>query len=109
MSIISGNGALIGYDESDLECPICNSIFDASEKMSKAKYPTFKTKCPICKGIIGITIPIFGGNTKCFEWNIPKIIEHTRLKTEAPFKVNGKVVIKKTYDDNSDEPSDILV
>ena len=109
MSIVIGNGALISYDESDLECPICTSVFDASEKMSKAKYPTFKTKCPYCKGIIGITIPIFGGNTKCFEWNIPNIIEHNRLKTESPFKVNGKVVAKKKYDDNSGQPSDILV
>lgn len=55
MSIISGNGSLITYIESELECPICTFKFDASDKMGKAKYPTFKTRCPGCKSQIGIS------------------------------------------------------
>jgi hypothetical protein len=75
--------------------------------MDKAKYPVFKTKCPKCKGKITISIPIFGGELKCWETECPKEIE--RLETITPNKVNGKVIREKLYDDNSDEPSDILV
>jgi len=90
MSIIIGGGKLITYSETELECPICTFKFDAAEKMDKAKYPTFKTKCPACKGNIGISMPIFGGTTKCFEWADSPHIE--RLETIAPFSVNGKEI-----------------
>jgi len=110
MSLIIGNGAWITYDESDVECPICTFKFDASDKIEKAKYPTFKTKCPACKGKIGISMPIFGGHTKCFEWDAPTAKALTRLETETPFKVNGKILPKKKpYDDNSDESSYIYM
>lgn len=88
MSLIIGGGVYISYSETEVECPICTFKFDAEEKIEKAKYPTFKTKCPGCRGEIGITIPIFGGNTKCFEWNAPKTGE--RLETITPNKVNGR-------------------
>lgn len=95
---------LITYMESLVKCPICTFEFDASDKIEKAKYPLFKTKCPACKGAIGISMPIFGGNTECFEWN-----QSFRRKFVTPNKVNGKIPVKKLYDDNSDEPSDIFV
>ncbi len=103
MSIIAGKGFLITVMETELECPICAFKFDASYKMDKAKYPTFKTKCPACKGKIGISILIFGGTTECFEWDTnPKY----QLITKAPFTVNGKEVIKKPFDDNSDDETE---
>jgi hypothetical protein len=109
MSVIIGNNMCITYSEMEVRCPICTFDFDASDKMSKAKYPIFKTKCPACKGLIGISIPIFGGNTKCFEWNPPKTIANNQLENITPNKVNGKIVIKKPYDGNSDdELSDIF-
>ena len=91
MSIILGNGMCISYDETEVQCPICTFKFDAGEKMEKAKYPTFKTKCPGCKSAIGISIPIFGGNTKCFEYYPPNTDKPERLQTETPFKVNGNI------------------
>jgi hypothetical protein len=106
MSIIIGNGVHITYDESEVRCPICTAMFDAGGKMEKAKYPVFKMKCPNCKGLVGISVPIFGGNTKCYEWNPPKIKDPVILETETPFKVNGKVVVKKPYDDNSRDEQD---
>lgn len=106
MSIIAGKGFLITVMETELKCPICTFNFDASDKMDKAKYPTFQTKCPACKGKIGISIPIFGGTTECFEWGTnPKY----QLRTKAPFTVNDKEVIKKPFDDNSDEAEDELI
>ncbi len=101
MSVIAGKGFLIAMTETELECPICTFKFDANEKMSKAKYPTFKTKCPACKGKIGIQIPIFGGTTECFEWDTLPNVE--QLITKSPFTVNGNKVIKKPFDHNSDE------
>lgn len=86
MSVITGKGFLINVMESELECPICTYRFDAGEKMDKAKYPVFKTKCPACKGNIGIKMPIFGGTTECFEWDTSPNVE--QLRTKAPFKVN---------------------
>lgn len=74
---------LINVMESILECPICTATFDASGQIDKARYPAFKTKCPACKGKIGISLPIFGGTTKCFEWETPEPVE-----TIAPFEVN---------------------
>lgn len=88
MSIIIGNGIRLSYFETELECPICTFVFDASAKMHKAKLPVFKTKCPACKGSIGISIGMYGGSTECFEWETSPNVE--RLKTVAPFKVNGK-------------------
>lgn len=88
MGIVTGKGMLITVMENELECPICTFKFDASAKMDKAKYPTFKTKCPGCKGAIGIKMPIFGGTTECFEWDTPPNVE--QLKTVAPFTVNGE-------------------
>lgn len=107
MSLIIGNGMCITYNETEVECPICTSNFDAGEKMDKAKYPVFKTKCPKCKGKITISVPMFGGELKCWETECPKSVE--RLETTTPNKINGKVIAKKPYDDNSDEPSDIFV
>ena len=95
--IITGKGFLITISETELICPICEQSFDASEKMDKAKYPVFKTKCPICKGRIMISIPIFGGTTKCSELEISPNVE--RLETVAPFTVNGKEV-KSDLDNN---------
>lgn len=88
MSIIIGNGFKLSVIETELECPICTFKFDASAKMDKAKNPTFKMKCPGCKGFVGVTVPIFGGSTKCFEWDVPA--GHYRPETTAPFRVNGE-------------------
>jgi hypothetical protein len=108
MSIIIENGMLITYMETELNCPICGQLFDASKKMDKAKYPVFNTKCPICKGKITIAEPFMGGNLECWETNCPASVE--RLITVMPNKVNGVPIPEpKLYDDNSDEPSDILV
>jgi hypothetical protein len=109
MSIIIGHGALITYFETELQCPICTFKFDASDKIDKAKYPVFKMKCKGCKAWIGISVPVFGGNTSCFEWNPPKVKDSPRLEYVTPFKVNGKEVVRKPYDDNSDEPSELMV
>ena len=88
MCVITGKGFLLEVIESNLECPICTFVFDASDKMDKAKYPTFKTKCPACKGKIGISMPIFGGTTKCFEWETsPNVKQYVTI---APFTVNGE-------------------
>ena len=87
MSIIIGKGMLIDVIETELECPICTFKFDASSQMDKAQDPVFKTKCPACKSNIGISEPIFGGTTKCFEWDVPNGV--SRLETVAPFTVNG--------------------
>jgi hypothetical protein len=108
MSIIIGNGMCITYSETEVKCPICTSMFDASDKMEKAKYPVFKMKCPACKGAVGISVPIMGGNTECFEWN-----PSHRITNVTPNRVNGKIVTKKKgYDDNDDEddnePSGVL-
>lgn len=90
MSLIIGNGMCIIYSETGIKCPICTFEFDAGDKMDKAKYPVFKMKCPGCKSAIGISIPIFGGNTKCFEWNAPKTKDDNRLENISPNKINGK-------------------
>jgi hypothetical protein len=90
MSLIIQNGALIDIIETELECPICTFKFDASEKMDNTKHPVFKTKCPGCKSVIGISIPIFGGTTECFEWATSPVIK--QLKTTAPFTINGKII-----------------
>jgi hypothetical protein len=87
MSIIIGNGMCITYNETEVVCPICTFKFDAGGKIEKAKYPTFKTKCPACKGKIGISTPIYSGNTTCFEWDVPKSVK--RLETITPNKING--------------------
>jgi transcription elongation factor Elf1 len=107
MSLIIGNNVCITYLETEIECPICNQKFDASTKMDKAKYSVFNTKCEKCKGKITISVPIFGGELICYETNCPKSVE--RLETTTPNKYNGKILVKKLYDDNSDEPSDIFV
>ena len=92
MSLIIGNGQCITYFETEVICPICTFKFDAGAKMDKAKYPVFRTKCPGCKSAIGISIPILGGNTTCFEWNAPKTREDNRLKTVTPNKINGRII-----------------
>ncbi|MCH7826412.1 MAG: hypothetical protein IIC75_00325 [Bacteroidetes bacterium] len=86
MSVIIGKGTVITVMETKLECPICTAAFDASEKIDKAKLPVFKTKCPECKGKIGISLPIFGGTTKCFEWKTPPHVKP--VETVAQFEVN---------------------
>ena len=96
----------ITYSETEVKCPICTFEFDAGEKMDKAKLPVLKMKCPACKSWIGISMPMFGGTTKCFEWNAPNTKENNRLENITPFKVNGKIEIKKTFDDNSDDEDD---
>lgn len=90
MSILTGPGYLITYNETDVRCPICEQLFDASMKMGKAKYPVFNTKCPHCKGKITISEPIFGGQLKCWETNCPKTVK--RLETTTPNRVNGKIM-----------------
>lgn len=104
MSIIIGNGMCLTYMETEVTCPICNFSFDCSDKESKAKEPVFKMRCPGCKSWVGISMPIFGGNTKCFEWNPPKTSQH-RLEIITPNKINGKVVSDKPHfpDDHEDE------
>lgn len=87
MSLIMGNGMLVSYFEHEIKCPICEQIFDASSKMDKAKYPVFNTRCPVCKGKITISIPIFGGVLKCWETHCPKTVK--RLETVTPNKFNG--------------------
>lgn len=91
MSLIMGNGMCITYMETEITCPICQQVFDATAKMEKAKYPVFNTKCPKCKGKITISEPIFGGELKCWETNCPPSVK--RLKTVTPNKFNGKKVI----------------
>ena len=107
MSTLHGNGYLITYMETEVTCPICDFTFDASEKIDKAKHPAFKTKCPRCKGKIGISTPIMGGKIKCYE--LPELNKsNSNLKINiTPNKVNGKPVVKKLYDDNSDDMEDI--
>ncbi len=112
MSIITGKigdgSFLVTTIETEVICPICTFGFDAEEKMEKAKNFVVKMKCPACKGKIGIDIPVFGGNTRCYEWDAPKAKSLERLETETDFKINGVPFIEKLYDDNSDEPSDIF-
>ena len=79
---------LISVMETELECPICTFVFDAGEKMNKAKYPVFNTRCPACKGKIVISMPIYGGTTRCYEQADSPSIK--RLETIAPFTVNYK-------------------
>jgi len=105
MSVLVGPGYIICYSETEVTCPICEQIFDAGDKISKAKYPVFSTKCPTCKGKITISVGIFGGGLKCWETDCPSSIK--RLETITPDKVNGKVPIQKLYDDNSDEKESI--
>lgn len=110
MSIVKGPGFWIDEYETDITCPICTFQFDATARMEKAKLPVFKMRCPGCKSWIGIKVPIFGGTTECFEWDPPKTKENNQLITKSPFRVNGVIEKpRKPYDDNSDEPSDILV
>jgi hypothetical protein len=111
MSLIVGNGMCITYMETDVTCPICTFEFNCGEKYEKAKKFIFKMKCPACKSWIGIRMPVFGGTTKCFEWNPPKTKEDNQLKTETPNRYNGKIVVEKpAYDDNSDDAqADIYV
>ena len=85
MGIISGKGVLVTFMESEVTCPICTFAFDASAKIEKAKYPTFNSKCPACKGKITISTPIFGGTLKCWETDVPKCVE--RQETETPIQI----------------------
>lgn len=103
MSVLVGNGMLVTFMDTEITCPICASVFDASKKIDAAKYPLFNTWCPKCKGKITISVPIFGGNTKCWETNPPKTKKDLQLKTETPFTVNGKAPKKRLYDNNEDE------
>ena len=93
MSLIIGNGMCISYAETEITCPICEQVFDASKKMDKAKYLVFNTKCPICKGKITISDPFFGGELKCWETECPKGVE--RLSTTTPNRYNGRIIIQK--------------
>ena len=95
MSVIIGNGMCITYSETEVKCPICTFEFDIGDKFEKAKQPVFKMKCPACKSKLGISMPIFGGNTECFEWDAPKTEKDNRLKTITPNKINGKIIIEK--------------
>jgi tRNA G26 N,N-dimethylase Trm1 len=106
MSIWSGKGYLITVIESEVTCPICDQVFDASTKMSKAKYPVFNTKCPFCKGKITISEPIFGGELRCWETNCPKSVK--RLETITENKINGIPVSQliKSEDDDEDDEDD---
>lgn len=105
MSVLHGPGYLITYDESEITCPICSQVFDASDKIDKAKLPVFNTKCPFCKGKITISMPIFGGQTECWETNCPKTVE--RLKTVTPDRVNGRIVEDPPpYDTDNGEDDD---
>lgn len=97
---------LITYFETEITCPICTSVFDASAKMDNAKLPIFNTRCPKCKGKITISVPIMGGELKCWETNCPQTVK--RLKTVTENKVNGIPVshLKKEDDDDDDEDDD---
>ena len=88
MSIIAGKGFLITVVDTEVGCPICTFRFDASKVMAKAKDPVFKTKCPACKGATGISEPIYGGNTTCFEWDK----RGGRHETVTPQTINGKPI-----------------
>ena len=106
MSIYTGKGFLLTYVETEVTCPICEQVFDCAARSEKAPHPVFNMKCPICKGKLTVSVPIMGGELKCWEQECPKTVK--RLETKTQNKVNGKVPIKKHYDDNSDEPSDIF-
>lgn len=99
----------ISYMETDVTCPICTFSFDSSERASKAKDFIFKMKCPACKSWVGVRLPIFGGNTQCFEWNPPKTKKDNQLRTVSPDYINGIPVYydnerKNPDNDNSDNP-----
>lgn len=93
MGVILGKGILIDFMETTVTCPICTGVFDASAKMSKAKYPVFNTKCPKCKGKITISEPMFGGHLKCWETNCPPSVQ--RLETEMPIEI---IILKQKPD-----------
>ena len=101
MSVIVGSGVYISYMETEVECPVCSAIIDIGEKADKAKYPVFKMKCPKCKSWLGISMPIFGGTTECFEWNVPKNVRPQ--KTVAPFLVNGEPVKPRALEEDNDD------
>lgn len=106
MSLIIGNGICLTYGETNIKCPICTAVFDASAKMARAKYPILNTRCPHCKGKITISEPMYSGELKCWETECPHNV--ARKTTITKNKVNGRVVSPKLYDDNSDEPDELL-
>ncbi len=87
MSLIIGNGMCITYTETEIKCPICQQVFDAAKKMDIAQNPIFNMRCPKCKGKITISVPVFGGFTKCWETNCPPSVK--RLETITPNNING--------------------
>ena len=95
MSIIAGKGFLLTYVETEVTCPICEQMFDCSERADKAPHPVFNMKCPKCKGKITVFIPIMGGELKFWETECPKTVK--RLETTTPNKVNGRMPKKKLY------------
>lgn len=101
MSIIVHGGMIMTVMETEVECPVCTFKFDIGAKAEKARYPMFKTKCPACKSKLGISMPIMGGTTECFEWDVPKGVP--QLRTKSPFTVNGKIPIPKPDEDNEGE------
>ncbi len=108
MSVEIGRGYILSVLETECTCPICEQVFDASDKIEKHKYPIFKTKCPKCKGKITISAPVFSSDLlKCWETECPKNVP--RLETVTPFMVNGVPVKEKLFDENSDDESDILI
>lgn len=90
MSLIIGNGVCITSYETEVQCPICTFQFDAGDKIDENELPLFKMKCPACKSAIGISVPILGGNTECFEWNAPKTRDDNQLRTITPNQLNEK-------------------
>ena len=85
MSIIIGNGFILDELTADVTCPICTSDFNADKWAEKG--PCVNIKCPKCKGKITILFPIFGGNLKCWETNVPKCIEPIQTETEPKITI----------------------
>lgn len=88
MSVSIGKGWYISEMETEVTCPVCEKEFDASVKMDKATCPVFRMKCPACRTVLGISMPIFGGVTTCFEWDV--FDDKIRLVRKSKFKVNGE-------------------
>ncbi len=105
MSVIHGKGVYITYMETEIVCPVCEAEIDIADKADKAKDPVFKMKCPKCKSWLGVSMPIFGGTTECFEWNTPKNVKPQR--TVAPFLVNGQVVVPKVLEEDDDDEIEV--
>ena len=107
MSQILGKNYLATFIETEVECPICTFAFDCSEKSEKAKYPLFKMKCPACKSLLGIYLPIFGGDTECFEWIGENNGNRLTFKTDYRLIIEKPIIIEKDDDFDDDDLEEV--